>query len=85
MAAVEKRLREELAKLQVEIDEEKVKSWTSAEAGASAFWGSTSAECGVSGAYGAPTTRPSSKSGRRCYASSRMCSAATNRNRLIGS
>ncbi len=35
--------------------------------------------------YGAPTTRPSSKSGRRCYASSRMCSAATNRNRLIGS
>ena len=86
MAAVEKRLREELAELQVEINEEKrFESWTSAEARASAFWGSTSAECVVCGAYGAPTTRPSSKSGRRCYASSRMCSAATNRNRLIGS
>ena len=40
--------------------------------GASAFWGSISAECVACGAYGAPTTRPSSKSGRRCYASSRM-------------
>ena len=59
--------------------------WTSAEARASAFWGSTSVECVVCGAHGAPTTRPSSKSGRRYYASSRMCSAATNRNRLIGS
>ena len=63
----------------------RVESWTSAEARASAFWGSTSAACVVCGAHGAPTTRPSSKSGRRCYASSRMCSAATHRNRLIGS
>ena len=62
MAAVEKRLREELAELQVEINEEKnIELWTSAEARASAFWGSTSAECVVCGAYGAPTTRPSSK------------------------
>src|ERR1700722_11446368 len=49
----------------------RVGSWTSAEARASAFWGSTSAECVVCGAYGAPTPRPSSKSGRRCYASSK--------------
>ena len=86
MAAVEKRLREELAKLQVEINEEKSPDrGPSPRPRASAFWGSTSAECVVCGAYGAPTTRPNSKSGRRCYASSRMCSAATNRNRLIGS
>ena len=39
MAAVEKRLREELAELRVEINEEESRSWTSAEAGASAFWG----------------------------------------------
>ncbi len=39
MAAVEKRLHEELAELQVEINEEKVGSWTSAAAKASAFWG----------------------------------------------
>ena len=36
MGAVEKRLREELADLQVEINEEKVKSWTSVGARASA-------------------------------------------------
>ncbi len=84
MAAVEKRLRKELAELQVEINK-RVGSWTSTEAKASAFWGSTSAGCAVCKAYGVPTTRPSSKSGRRCYGSSRMCFAATNRNRLIGS
>jgi hypothetical protein len=43
------------------LTKKRVGSWTSAEARASAFWGSTSAECVVCGAYGAPTTRPSSK------------------------
>ena len=73
MAAVEKRLREELAELQVEINEEKKsRSWTSAEARASAFWGSTSRRVrSLRGLWRAHYTRPSSKSGRRCYASSR--------------
>src|SRR6202035_220811 len=85
MAAVENRLREELAELQVEINEEKSRIVDLRRGESFGFLGSTSAECVVCGAYGAPTTRPSSKSGRRCYASSRMCSAATNRNRLTGS
>ena len=48
---------------------------TSVEARASAFWGSISVRCAACGAYGVLTTRPSSKSGRRCCGSSRICSS----------
>jgi hypothetical protein len=85
MAVVEKRLREELAELQVEINEEKSRIVDLDRGESFGFLGLTSAGCAVCEAYGVPTTRPSSKSGRRCCGSSRMCFAATNRNRLIGS
>ncbi len=62
MAAVKKRLREELAGLQVEITKRSVGSWTSTEAKASVFWGSTSAGCAVWLPRG--STRAESRSGR---------------------
>ena len=85
MAAVEKRLREELAELQVEIDEEK--SWiVDLRRGESfGFLGFDFRQVRSLRGGGVLTTRPSSRSGRRCCGSSRICSVATNRNRLTGS
>jgi RNA-directed DNA polymerase len=85
MGAVEKRLREELAELQVEIMKRRVGSQTLAEARASAFWDSTSDVSAVVGACGVRNTHPSSRNERRCCGSSRMYSAASNRNLWIGS
>jgi len=66
LTAVEKRLREELADLQVEINEEK----------------SRIVDLGRGGSRSRGSR--SSRSERHCCGSSRMCSAATSRNRWIG-
>jgi Reverse transcriptase (RNA-dependent DNA polymerase) len=63
----------------------RVESWTSVGARASASSDSTSVASAVGRAHGVPTTRRSSRNVLRCYGSSRMCSAATNRNQWIGS
>jgi len=85
MGAVEKRLREELADLQVEINEEKSRIVTSVGARASASSDSISVASAVDGAHGVPTTRRSSRNVLRCCGNSRTCSAATNRSQWIGS
>ena len=67
MVAVEKRLREEFAELQVEINEEKSRNVDLGRgAKASAFWVSISAGCAVVGAYDVSTTRQSSRNELRC-------------------
>jgi hypothetical protein len=77
MGAVEKGLREELAELQVEVNEEKSRIVDLARGDS---FGLTSVASGVNGAYGVPTARQSSRNERGCYGSSRKCSAATDRN-----
>ena len=85
MAAVEKRLREELAELQVEINEEKSRIVDLGRGESFGFLGFDFRQVrSLRGAWRAHYT-PSSRSGRRCCGNSRICSAATNRNRLIGS
>ena len=79
MGAVEKRLREELAKLQVEVNERRVEPSISAAARASASWGSISAVFAVAGAYGDHSIRLNSRNGRHCCGNSRMSSDAANR------
>ena len=81
LAAVEKRLREELAKLQVEINEEKSRIADLGRGESFGFLGSTSAVFAVVEGCGVHTTRRCSRSERHYSGSSRMCSAATNRNR----
>ena len=85
MVAVEKRLREEFAKLQVEINEEKSRNVDLGRGESFGFLVSISAVFVVVRAYGVPTTRPSSRNELRCCGSSRKCSADTNRNQWIGS
>ena len=85
MAAVEKRLREELADLQVEINEEKSRIVDLGRGGSFGFLGFTSAAYAVVEGHGVPITRRSSRGERRCSGNSRMCSAVTNRNKWIGS
>ena len=80
MAAVEKRLREELAELQVEINEEKSRDVDLGRGESFGFLGfAVVVACGVR------NTHPSSRNERRCCGSSRMYSAVTNRNLWIGS
>jgi hypothetical protein len=50
--AVEQRLREELVKLQVEVNEERVGGWTSRKARASDFWALSSVRFAVDAADG---------------------------------
>ena len=85
MAAVEKRLREELAKLQVEINEEKSRTVDLGRGESFGFLGFDFRRIrSRTGRMACRTTRRSSRSGRRCCGSSRRCSAATNRNQWIG-
>src|SRR5262245_8326558 len=84
MKAVEKRLREELAKLQVEINEEKSRIVDLGRGERFGFLGSISDASAVDGAHGVRITRRSSRNERRCYGSSRTYSAATNRSQLAG-
>ena len=63
----------------------RVEPSTSVEARASAFWGSIPVRCAACGAYGVLTTRPSSRSGRRCCGSSRICFVAISPNLLAAS
>ena len=85
MAAVEKRLREELADLQVEINEEKSRNRRPrSRRKLRLFWDSTFAAYAVVEGHGVPITRRSSRGERRCSGSSKMCFAATNRSQWIG-
>ena len=75
--------------LQVEINwKKRVESWTSAEWRES-FTGFLGFDFrrvrSLRGVWRAHYTPKLKKADGACYASSRMCSAATNRNRLIGS
>ena len=69
IAAVEKRLREELAELQVEINEEKSRNVDLGRGESFGFLGSISAGCAAVGAYGVPTTRQSSRNELPCCGS----------------
>ena len=84
MGAVEKRLREELADLQVEINEEKSRTVDLERGESFGFLGFDFRRLRSRSGAMRPITRRSSRSGRRCCGSSRRCSAATNRNQLIG-
>src|SRR6478672_2861100 len=85
MAAVEKRLREELADLQVEINEEKSRIVDLGRSGSFGFLGFDFAAYAVVEGHGVPIIRRSSRGERRYSGSSRMCFAATNRSQWIGS
>jgi RNA-directed DNA polymerase len=85
MAAVEKRLREEFAELQVEINEEKSRNVDLGRGESFGFLGFDFRRMRSRRAYGVSTTRRSSRSELRCCVSSKTCSAATNRNQWIGS
>jgi hypothetical protein len=82
--AVERRLREELAELLVEINEEKSRI-VDLGARASASSDSISAVSAVVEVSGGPTARRSSRSGLRCCGSSKTCFVATSRNQWAGS
>src|SRR5215469_14635230 len=84
IGAVNKRLREEFAKLQVEINDEKSRIVDLERGESFAFLGSTSAISAVCAESCGRTTRPGSKGGRRCCGSSRRYFADTGRNRLSG-
>jgi RNA-directed DNA polymerase len=81
LGAVEKRLREELAELQVEINEEKSYIADLGRGESFGFLDLTSAACAVIGASGVPITRQRSRNERRYCGNSRKYSAATNPNR----
>src|SRR5262249_46256182 len=84
MKAVEKRLREELAKLQVEINEEKSRIVDLGRCERFGFLGFDFRRIRSRRAHGVRITRRSSRNERRCYGSSRTYSAATNRSQLAG-
>jgi len=74
--AVEKRLREELAKLQVEVNEEKSRRWIFSKERVSDFWALSSVGSAVGGADGCRCVRREARSGRHCCASSSWSSEA---------
>jgi RNA-directed DNA polymerase len=80
MAAVEKRLREELAKLQVQINEEKSRNVDLSEGESFGFLGFDFRRVRSRRGVCVPTTRQSSRNERHCCGSSKTCSAATDRN-----
>ena len=84
VGAVDKRLREEFDKLQVEINDEKSRTVDLERGECFGFLGFEFRYLrGRSGAMHR-ITRPSSKSGRRWCGRSKRCSADTGRNRLNG-
>ena len=86
MAAVEKRLREELAELQVEINEEKSRIVDLCRGESFGFLGFDFRRVrSLRGAMACPLHAQAQEADGAAARSSRMCSAATNRNRLIGS
>jgi hypothetical protein len=76
MGGLEKPLREELADLQVEINEEKSRIVDLGRGESFGFSDSTSAASAVDEAHGVPTTRRKSRNALCCHGSSRTCSAA---------
>ena len=95
MGAVDKRLREELADLQVEINEEKSRTVDLGRGESFGFLGFDfrrirsrcveDARLRHDGASGVLTTRRSSRNERPCCGNSRTYSAATNHNQSVGS
>ena len=85
MGAVEKRLREELAELQVEINEEKSRNVDLGRGESFGFLGFDFRRVRSRRGVWCAQYTPSSRNERRCCGSSRMYSAATNRNLWIGS
>ena len=85
IGAVEKRLREEFDKLQVEINDEKSRT---VDLGRGDSFGFLGFDFRYTAAFfagcGGRTTRPSSKSGRRWYGRSKRCFADIGRNRSNG-
>ena len=75
--AVPKRLRQELARLHVEVNEDKSKTVDLERGESFGFLDSSSDASAHGGAPGGQTSRPSSKSERRCWSSCGMCSVAT--------
>ena len=65
LAAAEKRLREELELLQVEVNEDKSRTVDLAKGEASDSWGSSFGACAVGGECGDPTTPRRPRSGPR--------------------
>ena len=80
MKAVEKRLREELAKLQVEVNEEKSRIADLSRGESFGFLGFDFRRIPSRGANGERITRQSSRNEQRCCGGSRTCSVATNHN-----
>ena len=80
IAAVERRLREELAKLQVQINEEKSRNVDLSQGESFGFLGFDFRRVRSFRGSGVPTTRQSSRIERHCCGSSKTCSAATGRN-----
>lgn len=84
LPAVQRRLREELAKLQVEINVDKTRIVDLAKGRVSGSWALSFAGCGVSKECGGRITRPNSGNGRNCSGSSRTFSDASSPNPWIG-
>jgi len=84
IGAVTKRLREEFAKLQVEINDEKSRTVDLERGESFGFLGFDFATSAVYAERCGRITRPSSKSGRRFCAGSKRCFADTGRSRLTG-
>jgi len=85
LRVVSRRLREEFAKLQVEVNEEKSRTVDLERAESFGFQGSISDACAASGGRcGERTIRPSSRNVRRYCASLRRCSGDSSRSRWIG-
>ena len=81
LRAVDKRLREEVAKLHVELNEEKSRVVDLGKGGSFGSWASSFVGCAVARGSGGPTTLPKRKSGRRCCRSSGTFSGASNPSR----
>jgi RNA-directed DNA polymerase len=84
LPAVEKRLREELAALQVEINEEKSRIVDLGRGESFGFLGFDFRRIRSQQGVWRANYSQSSRNERRCYGSSRTCSAATNPNQWIG-
>src|SRR5262249_21611441 len=78
--AINKRLREELARIQVEINAEKSRLVDLSKGESFGFWALSFAGCGAGKGSGDPTTRRSSNSGPRWSGSSKTSSVASNPN-----
>jgi RNA-directed DNA polymerase len=84
LKAVDRRVREELAKLDLRLKRQRAGSWTWRGGRRLAFWASTSGVSARYGASGGHSTRLSRRSGRGCCRSSRRYSGAISLSRSGG-